>query len=321
VTILRSWFADAAECDMMRKTSPEMFGMNTLQTTLFAALAVVTLWFIVTWSRLARGARSGDAPPANRHTPVHAVVAFVCTFFDTLGIGNFAPTASAFKFLRSVSDEQIPGTLNVGYAIPTIVQAFIYIAIVEVDAVTLMLMIAASVIGAWLGASFVAHWSRRTVQCGMGGALLAAAVLMLMKQFNVGPTGGEALTLKGTFLAAGLAANFLLGALMTLGIGLYGPCLIVVSLLGMSPRAAFPIMMGSCAFLMPVGGIRFAREGRFDARAALTMTLAGLPSVLIAAYLVKEMPLEYVRWLVVVAVVYAAAMMLRSAWAERMNTE
>ncbi|GDY10197.1 UPF0721 transmembrane protein [Planctomycetia bacterium] len=294
--------------------------MNNLQTTLFAALAVVTVWFIVTWTRLARRTRNEDAPPADRHTLFHAVVAFVCTFFDTLGIGNFAPTASAFKFRRSVPDEQIPGTLNVGYAIPTVAQAFIYIAIVEVDALTLVLLIAASVVGAWLGAGLVARWSRQTVQLGMGGALLAAAVLMLMKQFNVGPAGGEALTLEGTWLAAGLAANFLLGALMTLGIGLYGPCLIVVSLLGMSPRAAFPIMMGSCAFLMPVGGMRFAREGRFDARAALTMTLSGLPSVLIAAYLVKEMPLEYVRWLVVVAVVYAAAMMLRSAWAERQST-
>ncbi len=295
--------------------------MNNLQIILFATLAIVTGWFIVTWSRLTRRTRSEDGPSEDRQTLFHAVVAFVCRYFDTLGIGNFAPTASAFKFRRSVPDEQIPGTLNVGYAIPTIAQAFIYIAIVEVDALTLTLMIAASVVGAWLGAGLVTRWSRRTVQLGMGVALVAAAELMLMKQLNVLPTGGEALTLEGTWLAVGLAANFLLGALMTLGIGLYGPCLIVVSLLGMSPRAAFPIMMGSCAFLMPVGGMRFAREGRFDARAALTMTLSGLPSVLIAAYLVKEMPLEYVRWLVVVAVVYAAAMMLRSAWAERMNTE
>src|SRR5262245_29068162 len=170
--------------------------MNNLQTTLFAALAVVTVWFIVTWARLARPAPQEGAPPASRHTLFHGVVAFVCTFFDTLGIGNFAPTASAFKFRRSVPDEQIPGTLNVGYAIPTIAQAFIYIAIVEVDGVTLVLMITASVAGAWLGAGFVAHWSRRTVQLGMGGALLAAAVLMLMKQFNVGPAGGEALAVE-----------------------------------------------------------------------------------------------------------------------------
>jgi len=104
-----------------------------------------------------------------------------------------------------------------------------------------------------------------------------------------------------------------LGALMTLGIGLYAPCLILVSLLGMSPKAAFPIMMGSCAFLMPIGGVRFIREGCYSLSTALIMTLSGIPAVLIAAYIVKELPLTYVRWLVVIVVVYASAMMLRSA--------
>jgi uncharacterized membrane protein YfcA len=292
-----------------------------LKTILVLVLSVVASWFVVAWVRLARKTRSDGVQLEGRHTPFHVAVAFVCTFFDTLGIGNFAPTAAAFKFRGSVPDEKIPGTLNVGYAIPTIAQAYIYIAIVEVNFGTLTLMIAASVLGAWLGAGIVAHWSRRTIQLGMGGALLAAAALMLMRQFNVGPAGGEALTLEGPQLGLGLAANFLLGALMTLGIGLYGPCLIVVSLLGMNPRAAFPIMMGSCAFLMPVGGLRFIREGRYSARTSLVMTLSGLPAVLIAAYLVKEMPLDYVRWLVVVAVLYAATMMLRSAWAERQAPE
>ena len=295
--------------------------MENPKAVLFVVLGAVAVWFVVSWMWLTRKAQRDDASEAHRHTTFHAVVAFVCAFFDTLGIGCFAPTAAAFKFRGSVPDEKIPGTLNVGYAIPTIAQAFIYIAIVEVDFITLALMIVAAVLGGWLGAGIVAHWSRRTIQLGMGGALLAAAALMLMKQFQIGPAGGEALTLEGTTLGVGLAANFLLGALMTLGIGLYGPCLIVVSLLGMSPRAAFPIMMGSCAFLMPIGGLRFVREGSCSVKTALTMTLSGVPAVLIAAFLVKQMPLEYVRWLVVVAVIYAATMMLRSAWIERPTTK
>lgn len=294
--------------------------METPKTVLFVVLGLVAVWFVVALSRLIRRVPVDDGCRETQHTMFHAVVAFVCAFFDTLGIGSFAPTASAFKFRGSVPDEKIPGTLNVGYAIPTIAQAFIYIAIVEVDFLTLALMIVAAVLGGWLGAGIVAHWSRRAIQLGMGGALLAAAALMLMKQFQIGPAGGEALTLDGTMLGVGLAANFLLGALMTLGIGLYGPCLIVVSLLGMSPRAAFPIMMGSCAFLMPIGGLRFVREGSCSVKTALTMTLSGVPAVLIAAFLVKQMPLEYVRWLVVVAVIYAATMMLRSAWTERPTT-
>ena len=295
--------------------------MGNPKTILFVVLGLVGVWFVIALLRLARKGQGDDSSAEKQHTTFHAVVAFVCAFFDTLGIGSFAPTAAAFKFRGSVPDEKIPGTLNVGYAIPTIAQAFIYIAIVEVDFLTLALMIVAAVLGGWFGAGIVAHWSRRAIQLGMGSALLVAAALMLMKQFQIGPAGGEALTLAGTWLGVGLAANFLLGALMTLGIGLYGPCLIVVSLLGMSPRAAFPIMMGSCAFLMPIGGLRFVREGSCSVRTALTMTLSGIPAVLIAAFLVKEMPLEYVRWLVVVAVIYAATMMLRSAWAERSTTK
>ena len=280
---------------------------------LFVVLGIVAVCFVIVWAWLARKGRAEEASTDRGHTPFHAIVAFVCSFFDTLGIGSFATTTAAFKFRESVPDEKIPGTLNVGYAIPTFAQAFIYIAIVKVDFKTLALMIVAAVVGGWFGAGIVAHWSRRRIQLGMGCALLVAAGLMLMKQFEIGPPQGESLTLAGTRLGLGIAANFLLGVLMTLGIGLYGPCLIVVSLLGMDPRAAFPIMMGSCAFLMPVGGLRFVREGSYSMRTALVMTVSGLPAVLIAAFLVKEMPLQYVRWLVVVAVTYAATMMLRSA--------
>jgi uncharacterized membrane protein YfcA len=211
--------------------------------------------------------------------------------------------------------------LNVGYAIPTIVQAFIYISIVAVNIWTLVLMIAASVLGAWLGAGIVAKWPRRKVQIGMGCALFAAALLMLRAQFTSQADNAGTLALSGTLLALGLAGNFALGALMTLGIGLYAPCFILVSLLGMSPTAAFPIMMGSCAFLMPIGGVRFIKEGSYSLPAAIVMTISGIPAVLIAAYIVRSLSLTAVRWLVVFVVLYAAFMMLRSAYLERRQVQ
>jgi uncharacterized membrane protein YfcA len=107
--------------------------------------------------------------------------------------------------------------------------------------------------------------------------------------------------------------NFALGALMTLGIGLYAPCMILVSLLGMNPIAAFPIMMGSCAFLMPVGSLRFIERGSYSPRTALGLAVGGVPGVLIAAFIVKSLPLTALRWGVVVVVLYAAGAMLRSA--------
>src|SRR5438132_3409959 len=171
-------------------------------------------------------------------------------------------------------------------------------------------MIGASILGAWLGAGVVARWPRRTVQIGMGIALLVAAGLMFMTQMKLFPGGGDALGVTGVKFVIAVVVNFMLGALMTLGIGLYAPCMILVSLLGMNPKAAFPIMMGSCAFLMPVGGLRFIREQSYSLRAAFGLALGGIPGVLLAAYIVKELPLDAVRWLVIAVVIYTAVSML-----------
>jgi uncharacterized membrane protein YfcA len=288
--------------------------MWTMKNILLLVLVFVTVWFIFGWSGMARRAKAaGEKDAAKPATLYHSLVGFVMCFLDTLGIGNFATTTSAFKFRSTVPDEKIPGTLNVGYALPTIAQAFIYISIVEVDVWTLVSLIIASVAGAWIGAGVVASWSRRKVQIGMGMALLVAATLFSLKALNIGPPEGSALELRGLLLPAGLIGNFALGALMTLGIGLYGPCLIMISLLGMNPKAAFPIMMGSCAFLMPIGGIRFIKAGSYSLNTAVIMTISGIPAVLVAAKLVTWLPRAYMFWLVVIVVVYAAIMMLRSA--------
>jgi uncharacterized membrane protein YfcA len=240
-------------------------------------------------------------------------VGFVTDFFDTLGIGCFAPTTAYFKLRARMPDEEIPGTLNTGQALPTMLEALIFIAAVSVDLTTLVSMILAAVLGAWLGVGLVSRFSRRAVQLWMGGALLCAALLFLAGNLNWGPAGGDALGLHGSSLCVAVVTNFLLGGLMMLGIGLYAPCLILLTLLGMNPLAAFPIMMGSCALLMPVGGARFVRSGRYNLSAALGLTLGGIPGVLVAAYIVKSMPLAWLRWLVFVVVVYAALQMLKSA--------
>ncbi len=273
---------------------------------LFVALGAFTVFLIWVWMR-----------SKNRAPGVPSIfelfLGMATNFFDTLGIGSFAPTASVFKFRHMVPDEKIPGTLNIGHALPTLLEAFLFIAIVKVDILTLVLLMAASVAGAWFGAGIVASWPRRWVQIGMGIALLAAAGFFLMSNLNLVPAGGTALILEHWRLWAGVIGSVILGALMTLGIGLYAPCMILVSLLGMDPKAAFPIMMGSCAFLMPVASARFIQAGRYSPRVALGLALGGLPGVLIAALIVKSLPLTAMRWLVVLAVIYAAFTMLRSA--------
>src|SRR5258707_995772 len=285
-----------------------------MKSALLMALILLTASYLTVWVRSVwRGGGRGPAGESPRPGGRHLLIGFVTNFFDTLGIGSFATTTSLFRFLRLVRDELIPGTLNVGHTTPSVTQALIYIVIVSVAMPTLASMIAAAVVGAWLGAGVVSRWSRARVQLGMGSALLAAAALMLTTQLGLVPLGGEALALSGGRLAIAVGVNFVLGALMTLGIGLYAPCMILVSLLGMDPKAAFPIMMGSCAFLMPVASARFIRKDCYAPRPSLGLALGGLPAVLIAALIVKSLPLTAVRWLVVVAVTYAAITMLRSA--------
>jgi len=290
--------------------------MLTIKGWLLVALGGFTVFYLAVWiADILR--RSESVRPKFSF----GLIGFVTNFFDALGIGSFATTTSIFKFRKMTDDRTIPGTLNVGHTLPTIAQAFISILIIEVEMKTLLLLILSSVAGAWLGAGVVAGWSRRKVQIGMGLALLAAALLMLVRLLRFVPGGTPVLGLEGPLLWIGMAGNFMLGALMTLGIGLYAPCLIMIGLLGMTEKTAFPIMMGSCAFLMPVSSARFVRRSSYDPKATIGLALGGIPAVLIALLLVKSLPLDYVKGLVIMVVVYTAVMMLRSAIEERRRTD
>ena len=275
----------------------------------YMAVLVTSVW------RTRRAPTESGTATSWLPAPLHTLIGFVTNFFDTLGIGNFAPTTAWFRYARLVPDELIPGTMNVGHTLPVMLMALIFIEVVEVEPVTLLCMIASSVCGAWLGAGIVVQLPRKRIQIGMGGALLVAALLMSAFQFELKPEGDQALGLEWPRLIAACVVIGMLGALMTIGVGLYAPCMILVSLMGMDPKAAFPIMMGACAFLMPGASTRFVFSGKLRMQAALGLTLGGLPAVLIAALIVKSLPLYALKWLVVVVVLCTAIQMLRSALA------
>jgi uncharacterized membrane protein YfcA len=280
----------------------------TAKDWLFIALGFFTaylLWNI--WLGIKK--TPTGVKPDWRHVATGAVTAF----FDTLGIGSFATTTSIARQWRLIDDAVLPGTLNVGHALGTVAQAYIYTKLVPVDSMTLISMIGASVVGAWLGAGIVGSWPKQRIQFGMGILLIGAAAIFLGGVMGWLPAGGDATSLSGAKLVAGLVGNFALGALMTLGIGLYGPCMILVSLLGMNSTTAFPIMMGSCAFLMPVAVARFIKLNRADMKAGVGIMLGGIPATFVAAFLVVSMPLTYVKWLVIVVVTYTAINLLRAA--------
>src|ERR1051326_2663822 len=230
--------------------------MLNLIDVLLAGLALIILAFTFTWWQAGRAGR----PVHGRPAPLPLLVGFITLFFDTLGIGNYAPTTAFFKLTGMVRDEMIPGTLNVGSSIPVAFEAFAFMVAVAVDPVTIALLVPVGTMGGWFGGQVVSRLPRRAIQIGMGLALLVGAAFMLMTNLKMLPGGGDAI--------------------------------------GFSRSA--PVM-------------RFVRAGRFDGTVALALTLGGIPGVLIAAYVVKSLPVETIRWLVVAVVLYASMSMLTAS--------
>jgi len=247
------------------------------------------------------------------------IIGSIVNFFDVLGIGAFAPQTALLKFTKQTEDRLLPGTLNVSNTLPVILQAIIFITIIEVEPLTLVLMLLSAAGGAILGAGIVAKLSERKIRLTMGFALLVTAGFMFAGKMNWIQGGGEAIGLYGSKLIIAVAANFVLGALMTAGIGLYAPCMALIFALGMSPKVAFPIMMGSCAFLMPPASVRFIKEGAYNRKASMGMAIPSLVAVLVAAFVVKSLPLDTLRWLVIGVILYTALVMLRAAYAKQKN--
>jgi uncharacterized membrane protein YfcA len=282
---------------------------------LFIALGILALTFVIVWIVEVR--KNPDTPDAGAPNAERVAVGFFANFFDALGIGSFATTTTYYRFRKLVRDELIPGTLNVGHCLPTVTQAFIGIATITVDFLTLVLMIATAVAGAWVGAGVVSRLPRRAIQVGMGIALLVAACFFFLSLMGMMPAGGETVGVRGWLLAAGLVGSFLLGTIMPLGIGYYAPCMILISLLGMNLKAAFPIMMGACAFLMPVASMEFVHKKRYSLRAAAGLAMGGVFGSALALLVVVSLPLYWVKWLVAFVVVYTGLSLLQTAAREK----
>lgn len=249
------------------------------------------------------------------------IIGFITDFFDAIGVGSFATTTAILKLSKkiNVADKLLPGTLNVAHTLPMITQAFMSLAVISVDMLTLIAMIVSAVVGSWIGAGVISKLPEKNVQLTMGIALFGTAILLVLGQVGLMPNGGDALGLTGIKLILGMIGNFILGALMTAGIGLYAPCMALVALLGMDPKAAFPIMMGACAFLGPIASIKFIKEESYDRRISMGITLGGIVGSIIALLFVTNMPVYWLKWLVVGVVLYTSYTMLSSALKKNKN--
>jgi len=273
-------------------------------------LAAVLFGFILIRSAIARNARPS----------VEAMmVGVIVNFFDTLGIGSFAPTTAWLKFRRLVPDRLIPQTMLVGLTPPSMAEGIIFLILlgVSVDPVLLIGCVIALLMGGLLGAPLVTRTRVWIVQSVVGVALVLAAAAYAMTNLHLMPGGGTAASLPVLLMIVAIAANFLFGVLLNFGVGNYAPTLVMLSLMGMDPRLCFPIMAGGAALTGAGASIRHIQIGQIDLRIVLGLAIGGIPAVLVAAFLVKTMPLELLRWLVIVVVLYAAAVMFRAAWIGR----
>jgi len=281
-----------------------------MTTAIWIALIILSIFFIYV---LSKDVIKHQKVLENVNIVKTALIGFIVNFFDVLGIGAFAPQTALLKFTKQTEDRVLPGTLNVSNTIPVLIQALIFIQIIEVESITLTSMLLSAAAGAILGAGIVSKLSVKKIQLTMGFALLVTAFFMLSGQMHWIQGGGEAIGLTGWKLVLAIGANFVLGAFMTIGIGLYAPCMALVYALGMSPLVAFPIMMGSCAFLMPPASAKFIKEGAYNRKASVSMAIPGIIAVIIAAFLIKSLPLNILKWVVIVVIIYTSLVMFKSA--------
>ncbi len=287
--------------------------LNVVRILLAAFVSIFSFNFFKDLSKARANNKFEDVP-----TWKPFLTGFVTDFFDTLGIGSFAPTVAMMNALKiNIPDKLIPGTLNVCHTIPVVVEAFIFTTVIDVDSITLISLLGAAVVGSYVGAGIISKMDERKIQIVMGFALAVTALLMLLAQLGLMPGGGDATGLTGMKLVIGVVGNFILGALMTAGVGLYSPCMAMVYFLGMSPDVAFPIMMGSCALLMPTASVKFIKEETYAKKTSLFITIGGVIGVFIAAYFVKSMPMDILRWVVIVVIAYTSVTMLKKAFTAR----
>lgn len=256
-----------------------------------------------------------------RNFILNSIISCIATFFDVLGIGNCATITIASKFCKSLRDEEIPGTLNCGLAIPVAVEAIAFIGRVSCDAKTLVLMIISSVIGGLVGVKIISKLSLNAIRTGLGSALLVMAVVVFCKNSGVGPFGiiGTATGLAGFELIIAICVMFVFGGFQSLGLGIYAPCMGLVLLLGMDTTVAFPIMMGSAAYILPSIGISFVKEGMYDRSAAISFMIFGSIGAVIALVFVTSLPIKTLTYIVCVVMIIAAATFFKDVIAEKNN--
>lgn len=280
---------------------------------LIQALLVLAMLFI--FLLLVRHIRKNKINPFKRFW-TGFWIGLVTDALDTLGIGSFATTTTCFKLTKLVTDDRkLPGTMTVGHVLPVLIQSLCFIFVVKVEVLTLVTMAAAAFIGAYFGTKITKNWHTPTVQRILGGLLILAALIMIFRMiFHPGDNLSDAVHgLHGIWLFVGIAFNFTVGVLMTMGLGNYAPELILFSLMGLSPTVAMPVMMLDAAMIMTASSSQFIKADRVSWDGFAGIVLGGIIGVLLAVFFLTNLDLNSLKLLVVLIVIFTGGMLIRSS--------
>src|SRR5205085_965398 len=199
-----------------------------------ALLVLIGLAILVYGLALVRAALAQQAAPGIEAMALGAVV----NFFDTLGIGSFAPTTAWFKFRRMVPDRLIPQTMLCGLTPPAMTESIVFLILLgmHVDPVLLVSCVIAVFIGGLVGVPLVTRARVWVVQATVAVGLVLAGAAYAMTNLHLFPGGGTANSLPLGLMIVAILANFAFGILANFGVGNYAPTLVLLSLMGMDPH-------------------------------------------------------------------------------------
>ena len=255
-----------------------------------------------------------------------SIVMFLCLFIDGLGIGSYGPMTAGFKALHVVRDKMIPGTLQTVSLTYTLVASLVFIQTVEIEVATLASSIIAAGVGAFLGGGLVSRLDLNKTRITIGVCLIFVAFILVARL--TGLLGVEDVVEEDRYgltntpwkLVVLIVVSFVFGALMTIGVGIYAPLLCTVALLGMDTTVAYPLMLGSCAVLIPVAAISFIRQSldaptpQYDRKVSVVAnivgTIGGACGVIVITFLMTNLNVSMFNWVVTVIILIIAAQMI-----------
>ncbi|NBX84934.1 MAG: sulfite exporter TauE/SafE family protein [Gammaproteobacteria bacterium] len=205
---------------------------------------------------------------------------FLAFVADCIGVGSFAVNIALAKFLNTFSDEELPPMVNGAQIVPGALEAIFFMQLINVDMTTLIVLVLGTCIGGILGGHVVSKLSKQAIRFSMMICFSFIICLIISKQLNLMPVGGNLTALTSWKLLIGFFAMLVCGALTSVGIGLFAMVQGVLFLLNVSPAVAFPIMTTAGAMQQPLTTLVFLKQKKIPLKRTFFVSLGGCLGVL-----------------------------------------